>query len=469
MRGDTLKTLLIPMLFIVASLIVSCSVGLGQSQSSSSAPTITVGGTGQQSGQSTQSTTPYASLAELEAVTNISTNYVYWRVARFFALVGLENFREETNWKSASLSAKPVIIYDGASKPEYYEYRVCVNGSEVGEIACAARKDLGKPVQHIWMVTNDYSAVATKGANYRLIDAGYPNKVFYGILSKDGDAPSVVVDPVTGLSTNAVLAPSAIEFLTNADINTLSNIGITTDQYQATLASLLAQQSSNSEMWAQIDQNTSNVINISDAELSNAAALGSTKSDYVLKVTLQKWSNASYYWNCSGYCAPYCLTYLSTGWGIYPGYGRNMEGDAAAIQTVYNYYNNFMGVNLPVTSYQMAVAYGLLSKHGLNPISIGVGYPNASISMAAFGAPVVMLRSCGVVNGSWDWSFHYKSVIGLKQVHTEWLTSILFVNITCSSDDFYYAVHDNGADGYGNGYGYEEVGNLDEIAMYATW
>ena len=113
--------------------------------------------------QAAESQTPYATVEELDAITNGTTEYVYWRVARTFALMELESFRTENGWDGAKLSTLPVLVYDSMSRPKYYEYRVILDDREIGAITCVAQKRDGGPTAYVLPSPSDLLAGEDKG------------------------------------------------------------------------------------------------------------------------------------------------------------------------------------------------------------------------------------------------------------------------------------------------------------------
>ncbi|MBN2739104.1 MAG: hypothetical protein JXR70_19145 [Spirochaetales bacterium] len=57
------------------------------------------------------------------------------------------------------------------------------------------------------------------------------------------------------------------------------------------------------------------------------------------------------------------------------------------------------------------------------------------------------LRTWASVNGVWSWSWHYRVIIGIQQVHKEWTEPFLWWTVLQISDSYYYYMHDNGSDG----------------------
>jgi hypothetical protein len=136
--------------------------------------------------------TPYASVEELVAVTN-KDGYVYWRVARCFALVELNVLKLNDQWTDGSLSERPVIVYDGGGNPKYYEYRIIENGVETGAITVVAQKKEGGPLAYVLLAPGDYSEAGTErsGVECVVVDAGYPS-VAFGTIRRSGGRNRVI-------------------------------------------------------------------------------------------------------------------------------------------------------------------------------------------------------------------------------------------------------------------------------------
>jgi len=140
--------------------------------------------------------TPYANINELNKIKEFDNGVVDWRIARTFALIELETWRKDNRWYGGYLSKKPVVIYDGDSKPRYYEFRVVVTNSgykEIGAITTVARKALGGPIVYALPTVRNYGAVKTKGPGFKILDCDYPS-FGYGMIGKVGDTVSLTVN-----------------------------------------------------------------------------------------------------------------------------------------------------------------------------------------------------------------------------------------------------------------------------------
>lgn len=171
---------------------------------------------------SSTTATPYASLETLDDVTNNTDDYVYWRVARTFSLIELETFREDNQWYNATLSERPVLVYDAKSRPKYYEFRVVRKDEEIGAITAVAQKKDGGPINYVLPYPKDYSKMQTKaGEGFKIVANGYPTRIAYGLVTKAGDDVNVAIDE-NGDSTDVEQDPLEMalehpEYFTNSN------------------------------------------------------------------------------------------------------------------------------------------------------------------------------------------------------------------------------------------------------------
>jgi hypothetical protein len=410
--------------------------------------------------------TPYASVQELDSITNGSSDYAYWRLSRVFALMQLENFRSQCNWNNTALSERPVVIYDGQFFPKYYEFRVCLDGKEIGAISCIAQKKDGQPVAYVMSYAKDYSQSSSLGKNYKIIANNYPASIYYGVQNeapnKLGIMNNVVFDPQSGHATNAAREVSALELLRNADNATLSNIGITNEsQRQEMIQDQLSNQSANHDMWQQIEQRQSNIIQTTVEQVAQAAV--STKGDWDDQYILWQWWNKAYYYNPGLWCGPNCLTFISIGAGYYPGYGIDMGNNRQAIDDAYLTFENAVGTGAklwwdfsePLQRYTPFTLIG----------GVPHTYDIANGFIRDFGTPVISLRSWAFINGIWTWEWHYRVICGTLRQHREWGFWFLWWWIGFSSNKDWYLMHDNGEDG---GNFWEAAGSSAQIVAYPT-
>ena len=140
--------------------------------------------------------TPYADKSELEGINQSGDGYVDWRVARTFALINFELYRDENRWYGAHISKKPVVVYDGNGKPKYYEFRVVLTNKdyyEIGSITTVAQKKMGGPIAYILPTPKYYGNIKTKSPGHKIISCNYPN-FGYGVVTKAGPKIPIVVD-----------------------------------------------------------------------------------------------------------------------------------------------------------------------------------------------------------------------------------------------------------------------------------
>ena len=166
-------------------------------------------------------------------------------MARTFALIELESFRDQNSWQNAKLSKYPILIYDGNSLPKYYEFRVLLGENEVGAISSIVQKKDGKPIQYVMNKPNNYAFIQTNESNLKIIANGYPSGIAYGIINKSGNKIQKAIDPSSGQVTNVIIDTSLDYFLTNATQEELAQMGITN---QSQINQLLAVESSNKQI-----------------------------------------------------------------------------------------------------------------------------------------------------------------------------------------------------------------------------
>lgn len=204
------------------------------------------------------STTPYASLEELESLTNQSPEYFYWRASRAFALISLEDFRSLNNWYDAYLSDRPIIIYGADGKPLYYEWRVILGSNEIGAITGNIRKSEGPPITHVLKFATKYNPFS-KGGNVKIISRNYPF-TSYGIVTKSGE----VIDVDDSNNTNQDLTWEYILTHPHEFTNEYVNIDMV-------ISKVLEIMESNKQMYNEMEEIMSNLVYVStnDEELEN--------------------------------------------------------------------------------------------------------------------------------------------------------------------------------------------------------
>jgi hypothetical protein len=82
---------------------------------------------------------PFADDATLNEIGQ-NKKYVPYKISRKLAVMEMEtNLKNSMNWQGMKLSQKPVLIYDGKSRPKYYEFIVQdQQGRSMGTITATA-------------------------------------------------------------------------------------------------------------------------------------------------------------------------------------------------------------------------------------------------------------------------------------------------------------------------------------------
>ncbi|MGE9615978.1 MAG: hypothetical protein ACQPRJ_00070 [Solitalea-like symbiont of Acarus siro] len=90
-------------------------------------------------------TIPYASEEELKSLKlSQDTDIIDYEIARKLVVLELSttNIAENLNWYGATLSKKPIIIYDLNGKPRNYDFIVIKEKKAIGTVRTEARKEL---------------------------------------------------------------------------------------------------------------------------------------------------------------------------------------------------------------------------------------------------------------------------------------------------------------------------------------
>jgi hypothetical protein len=164
---------------------------------------------------------PFADSVSLAAF-NSDKQILKYNLARKMAVMELQSsgFNSTMNWNGSKISTKPVIIYGFDSKPKYYDFIITdPENNVIGTVTVHARRYKSGMLHEVSAGTRNYTDLLSKGTNMKLF-ANYSGRIYVGILSKAGDTPVTVVDPVTGenAAEQTELSDSAILQLASANL-----------------------------------------------------------------------------------------------------------------------------------------------------------------------------------------------------------------------------------------------------------
>ena len=398
--------------------------------------------------------TPYASVEELEAIAEESDEYVYWRVARTFALIELEAFREEAVWYNATLSERPVVVYDSKSRPKYYEYRVLRNGEEIGAVTAVAQKKDGGPTAYVLPNPGDYSGLQTKGSGFKVVANMYP-RVAYGLVTKSGEDVNVAVDPVSGEVIDVGTDESMVEFLLTANSTELYNVGITNEaQRNELLAIAIEIEKQKLEeanwFWSNVTVYEEEIYSITEEEIQEAFNSTATKSTTTTTYYLSKWNTSLIRdMKLSGKCGPTTVAWIASGYYGYnstscPAFTSSIRQitdstkrwQALAESSTFVNICTYDGVNAHSRSLRDGIEYatgGLYTSRTVLPAINVTMWHWVKDRMQEHQMPVISSRA-----------YHVRAIFGTKHVYKEvWKSWWVFSWIE-KSNDYYYRVHDNG-------------------------
>jgi hypothetical protein len=266
--------------------------------------------------------------ADEQTLAEIAANpaVISYTIARKLATVKMElSIKESMNWHGARLSEKPVVIYDGKSNAKYYEFIVLdQQDKELGTVTTCAQKESNAVVACILPFVRDYTALITKGGDYKLINGGYPSRLFLGITGKSGEEPSAVIEPETGETVTSIPSGDAQEVITS--LSALSDeekaaYGITNvDEVITEVKQKDAQNKADAEeFWSVIDASVDAINATSDDAIT--AAVNDSKSTWYSydEYRIPAFYNSGmYYTRWDGWCGPSAIAWIYR--GLYSSY-----------------------------------------------------------------------------------------------------------------------------------------------------
>ena len=268
--------------------------------------------------------------ADTETLTQLAQNKrnVDWRLARFFALESLQNFRQVNSWEGAKLSERPLVIHSTVNgEPRYYEFRVIRKNNEIGAIACVVEKQEGDAVQYVIPFAKPISSEGSRSLQAKqgkLIDAGYPGSL-------------LIRDSSTGRSLNAETGeedtaeyPVDIkvkEFFEQLDPDLYAEFGITSQEvYDNYIAYQIAEEERLNAYWEKIETVKEEILNLSEEEILAVFQVDAAISRSTTKLVsetyniLPGWEEKTNWYKLKGPCGPVALTLITVGLGSKSGY-----------------------------------------------------------------------------------------------------------------------------------------------------
>ncbi len=395
--------------------------------------------------QDSEPLTPYASESELNSI-QLNDSAVSWKTARFFAVLSMEDLSAENSWSGAELSKYPIIIYNHETEtPRYYEFRVILNGKENGAITCSALKEEGEPVQFILEdvpVLQTECCRSVQSGTYKITDNGYPG---HYTAKKEGSNRSV--NAADGSESeiyprNARLA----ELLNEADEETLSSVGFGNEEiismYRENIA---AQEERIANLWKEIEKSEEKIQSLSDEEIkafARKSARNAAQEENVF--ILDDWFSKRSWFNPGGSCGANAVSFIALGLGKRTSYS-NMPDSPTQYRKIYNMYQDFVNVIGNGAKLFCHLNDGLKNKTGFGLKADWFhSWENVDRNLRENKLPCVSLRGSKFFD---DWQWHYRVIIGTKEIVRERNNKFLWATWTSYESERWYLMHDNGSDG----------------------
>lgn len=297
-----------------------------------------------------ESTIPYASKETLVKFDGDS-EIISYKIARALGSLELsEKIKEEMGWHSINLSTLPVIIYGIDSRPLYYEF-VVINesGREMGTVTLYARKQTSSLIKNVFPYVREYEGLITKNSAYSIFGEGYPRSLYYGIPSKAGEKPSVVIDPQTEKPAELKTAEAVeMELFNSFSDEELQKMGIPDrnaylEEYQIKKAEA---KTDAHEFWSLIESMPFDIAEeLTDTKIDEIQT--ETKFYYSVKNTFHEIpafnSEQMKKTVWTGYCGPSAICWIYR--GFYSNYPKNSDFYLPLFGDSYLYIDQVRGYN----------------------------------------------------------------------------------------------------------------------------
>ncbi len=207
---------------------------------------------------------PYATEAQLDAVANLSGDFISYKVARTLGMLEMADFEDVSGWShNAVLSDTPVIIWETDDKPKYYEFHVIDNGKDVGYVTCNVSKKAGDPVAFVGSGRKDYPESESRSVisnATKVYNANYPcTEIRSSARTADTEEDE--------MSEEEAYA-AWLETLSDEEI---AENGTTREEALGTfIANKGAEEKRLENLWALIDEETENLERLTDEEIIKA-------------------------------------------------------------------------------------------------------------------------------------------------------------------------------------------------------
>ena len=287
---------------------------------------------------------PFATEEELSFFKS-NPKVLHYEKARKVALLEMQltNYIEEMNWNGFHLSEKPIVIYDLASVPKYYDYIALDSENEpIGTVRVTATKEKNTVLQSLFSKTFNYNEMLSKSSvTHPSFFIDWKGTEFVGQKSKSGEAPMQLIATESGnlIPQSEVKEPNNQEII-DALVNEVFSDFYTKDEKIAQQLqlqgiekinvngvrdslqrSLLESEEGAAAFWEDIDEVEGELLQTSDEEIvnTNSKFFGRIRrwfSRKILKTDETPYTIDKYYWkdgslyNKNGWCGPWVCGYI---------------------------------------------------------------------------------------------------------------------------------------------------------------
>lgn len=287
---------------------------------------------------------PFATEEEL-SLFKTNPKVLHYEKARKVALLEMQltNYIEEMNWNGFHLSEKPIVIYDLASVPKYYDYIALDSENEpIGTVRVTATKEKNTVLQSLFSKTFNYNEMLSKSSvTHPSFFIDWKGTEFVGQKSKSGEAPMQLIATESGnlIPQSEIKEPNNQEII-DALVNEVFSDFYTKDKKIAQQLqlqgiekinvngvrdslqrSLLESEEGAAAFWEDVDEVEGELLQTSDEEIvnTNSKFFGRIRrwfSRKILKTDETPYTIDKYYWrdgslyNKNGWCGPWVCGYI---------------------------------------------------------------------------------------------------------------------------------------------------------------
>jgi hypothetical protein len=385
---------------------------------------------------------PFATEEELSFFKS-NPKVLHYEKARKVALLEMQltNYIEEMNWNGFHLSEKPIVIYDLASVPKYYDYIALDSENEpIGTVRVTATKEKNTVLQSLFSKTFNYNEMLSKSSvTHPSFFIDWKGTEFVGQKSKSGEAPMQLIATESGnlIPQSEVKEPNNQEII-DALVNEVFSDFYTKDEKIAQQLqlqgiekinvngvrdslqrSLLESEEGAAAFWKDIDEVEGELLQTSDEEIVNTNSkffgrirrwfsrkiLKTDETPYIIHKYNEKRYSYREFARGKDWCGPWVCGYIF--------YVKESKDEYDWFVQCASSYGELGFLNLglrkfgrPMTPAEMNWSMALISKRNIYIDNRNLCFKDSAVYLHIKNSNKPAIRLCGVA-GELHWTLAY--------------------------------------------------------------